>query len=115
MYTRGNNISDVSKRISDAILADNILDKEKLPSKIRAILSAYFLMNDMPKNYDNIKTPSGILQRKIEEKECTIRFWKNEVQQLKTKEEMQELYKKSDDYLIGLGFLKGEKYPNNQK
>lgn len=107
MQTKGNNIKDISKRISDAILADNILDKEKLPEKIKTILSAYFVLYDRPINYDNIKTDAGILQRRVEEKEVEISFWRHHMRKIVPAGGIQAYYDMLDIRLKDQGFKKG--------
>jgi len=92
MNTKGNNLDDISERLVDAILSDNILSKEELIPKCRSILKAWVNAYDRPVNYDNIKTDKGVLQRTIEQRGFEKEFWKNKLSSLIGKEKMKEEY-----------------------
>jgi hypothetical protein len=104
MYTRGGNLTEISERLVDAILADNVLSKEKLIPKIRAIIKAWIAINDRPIDWD--KTPiteMGKMKRNMQRDNMQKEFFKNKLKDLKTDEEMKIIYEESNKQLIYAG------------
>lgn len=94
MNTKGNNLDTVTERLVDAILSDNILQRDKLIPKCRA-----------PINYDEPKTPIGKLQKTIEQKDIENQYWRSKFTEIVGKKNMQPHYDDLTNKLIDSGYI----------
>lgn len=105
MNTIGNNLDTVTERLVDAILSDNILQRDKLIPKCRAIIQAWVRVNDRPVNYDEPKTPIGKLQKTIEQKDIENQYWRSKFTEVVGKQNMQPHYDELTSKLIDTGYI----------
>jgi len=101
---RRGNLDHTVSDIVNAIMEETFFTRKDLTEKLRPLISSLVKNVDRPKNYDNIKTDKGILQRTIEQKDFERDFWKHKMRAKIGKENMFELYKELDESLIKNGF-----------
>lgn len=104
MNTKGNNLDTITERIVDAILADHILQREKIIPRVRAIIQAWVKVNDRPTDYNTIKTDKALLQKTIEHRGVEKEFWRNKLKEKIGSDNMQPYYEELNNTLIDSGF-----------
>lgn len=98
-------LEEISKRLVDAILADNILDREKLPAKVHSVLRIWHRAQERPVDYDktrnaNLKTDMGKLKKVLDKTDFERLFWQRKCRELVGEEKIQDIYKELDNLLI---------------
>ncbi len=97
MNTKGNTLSEVSDRITKAILSEPFINEAALTPRIKTIIKAWIKVVDVS-NCDNLKLAKMITAREIESE-----FWKEKLREIRTKGEMNSLYSEIDNKLISQG------------
>lgn len=77
-------LDDITKILTDAILSEDILDKEKLPIKLRSLLKVWLKVRDTPKDWDNpnaknTKTDLGKMKRSQQIKDIEATYWREQL------------------------------------
>ncbi len=106
MNTKGNNLDEVTLKLVDAILADHILQRDKLIPRVRAILQAWVKVSDRPADYNNITTDKGRLLKTIEQRGVELDYYKSKLKDAIGNENMLPCYKELETILIEQGFKK---------
>jgi hypothetical protein len=109
MNTKGNDLDEIAERLVDAVLADHILQRDKLIPRVRAIIQAWVKVNDRPADYNTIKTDKGILQKTIEQRGVEKEFWRNAMKENFGADKMQIYYEHLNKILVDGGFKEENK------
>lgn len=99
-------LDDLCDRIIDIFLDEPILDRKNLQPRIRSVLKIWHRATNIPKDYNNIKTDKGILQRTIEQKEIENQFWRDILKEEIDKDKLDKYFQNLDNILIDLGYKK---------
>ena len=94
-------LDEISKRITDAVLSQPYINRDKLPALIRPILKVWLKSTDEFKSQKANKTK---LQFTIENKDLQQKFWLSKVRELVGNEDMQLFYEELDHKLIEQGY-----------
>lgn len=94
-------LDEISKRVTDAVLAQPYINREKLQTLIRPILKVWLKSTDEFKSQKSNKTK---LQFTIENREVQQKFWLSKVRELVGNENMQPFYDELDHILIEQGY-----------
>jgi len=78
--------------IIESILDENILDKEKLPGKIRSLLSVWLKVINAPADWDatDPKTDLGKVKKINAEKEIKNLYWREKLKSLVSEDQMKK-------------------------
>ena len=94
-------LDEISKRITDAVLAQPYINRDKLQTLIRPILKVWLKSTDEFKSQKVNKTK---LQFTIENREVQQKFWLSKVRELVGNENMQPFYDELDHILVKEGY-----------
>ena len=94
-------LDEISKRVTDAVLAQPYINRDKLQTLIRPILKVWLKNTDEFKSQKANKTK---LQFTIENREVQQKFWLSKVRELVGNENMQPFYDELDHILIEQGY-----------
>lgn len=94
-------LDEISKRITDAVLAQPYINRDNLQTLIRPILKVWLKSTDEFKSQKANKTK---LQFTIENREVQQKFWLSKVRELVGNENMQPFYDELDYILIEQGY-----------
>lgn len=100
-------LEEITKIITDSILADNILDKEKLPMKIKSLLKIWLKVRDIPKDWDNpnsrnTKTDLGKMKRSQNIKDVEAMYWREQLRIIIGEDNMKHHYKQIETIVSNL-------------
>ena len=94
-------LDEISKRITDAVLAQPYIKREELQTLIRPILKVWLKSTD---EFKSQKAKKSKLQFTIENREVQQKFWLSKVRELVGNENMQPFYDELDHILIQSGY-----------
>ncbi len=98
-------LDEISIKLTDAILSDAVLDRDRLPIKIKSILSIWLHAQIKPIDYDKTKsakptTDIGMVKRALVKTSFESLFWRRKLREIKGEAEMNKLYNELDGLLI---------------
>lgn len=94
-------LDEIAKMITDAVLAQPYINRDKLQTLIRPILKIWLKSTDEFKSQKATKTK---LQFTIENREIQQKFWLSKVRELVGNENMQPFYDELDYILTEQGY-----------
>lgn len=96
-------LEEITKILTESILSEHILDKEKLPLKIKSLLKVWIKVRDVPNNFDTPKTKQrqentdvGKLKYAQAVKDIEALYWREKLRILIGEEQMKVYYNELD-------------------
>jgi hypothetical protein len=104
---RNYTIEELATMLTEQILNEQFLSKEKLHPIISAFIKAFVDLKNVPKNYNayESKSKAAARLRTIEQRGAEIKFWLTIVQTLDP-DNMQKYFKQQEAMLVAKGFKK---------
>jgi len=98
-------LDEITKRIIDVVLEENILDRDFLNERIRPILKIWLKVADKPRRFKENKATPSKLQQTINQRGMEREFWREKIIKIKGKNNMEELYAELTELMKKEGYL----------
>lgn len=92
-------LDEITNILTESILSEHILDKEKLPLKIKSLLKVWIKVRDVPNNFDTPKTKQrkestdvGKLKYSQAVKDIEALYWREKLRIIIGEDQMKNYY-----------------------